>query len=189
MFKNIIIAVCLLGLVGCSLAPVYKVSLTGDAQRDIPYRQTYEIIPTSNSVKISDPDFVIFKNQLAHLMADIEIVEAKNGIQAEITILADFGIERAGEDSYTVGSVEYEDQEYRRYFNLVAIDAGHKLPRNSNEILWSLKVFSIGTNRNLSEVLPAMIAAAEGYIATNTETPIVITIAGDDEKVKSIKGI
>ncbi|MCE5255288.1 MAG: hypothetical protein LLF89_00410 [Spirochaetaceae bacterium] len=76
---------------------------------------------------------------------------------------------------------------YFRYCKIEAFDFKLLKETNTEKQLWSTIITSRGKSDDLRFVMPYMIAAAEDYIATDTDKKVEVTIEEKDERVVHLK--
>ncbi|MBT8103873.1 MAG: hypothetical protein KJO95_12940 [Gammaproteobacteria bacterium] len=85
---------------------------------------------------------------------------------------------------------------YTKYLHLLAIDfqsfikevATVGRANAKHKAVWSIDIETTGQPKDLSEVVPVMVAAGQRYVGDNTEGIVQVKMSGNDKRIEAIKG-
>jgi len=85
-----------------------------------------------------------------------------------------------------VGESTIERTEYTRYITIVALE-NEALKKKIAVQLWQTTVYSRGSSRDMREVFPVLMVAAEKYIGKTTKQAVTLEIYEDDSRIEAYR--
>lgn len=198
--------------------PQFDVKIDAISAEAEPVGQRYVLLPANDGVNDQDLQFLEYAAYVDRALNARGYQKAANAEAADIAVHVGYGVGDPQTHFYTYsvpirgrllngfgygglgycaprfGTIAYTQQTtsyttYERYLFLDAQDL-HAYRRNGTEKqLWKTSVRSTGFNDDLRQAFPALLAASQAHIGSNSKEPIELTIKNDDPAVLKIKGL
>ncbi|WP_290919429.1 DUF4136 domain-containing protein [Halodesulfovibrio sp.] len=215
LYKRLLIIFCFLLLQGCGSK--FYVNVDSLCTPDAATKKHYVLLSGDKNINIDDLQFQEYASYIHNALALKGFTRVTEDSEADIAILLRYYISEPKEEEYTYSTPVYKTvyyydlhgekatpypikqldgyetnvahyTTYTKSFILEAVDFKTYFKAHTNKQIWTTTVWSSGSNSDLRQIFPRLVAAGMKYFGEKTPHTVEVEMDESDSRIQEING-